>query len=134
MENKYNPIISSFYISNQNQRPSAILNVDTEDHTGSLDLTLMLLGFPLEKNSQNYIINITISTTNQIIHYENVVLDLSTDNIPKENMINSKTFGTNMIMHTANITLPKDDYVTVRLDLTLGSQMLSTKESTAFVR
>lgn len=134
MENKYNPIISSFYISNQNQRPSAILNVDTEDHTGSLDLTLMLLGFPLEKNSSNYIINITISTTNQIIHYENVVLDLSTDNIPKENMINSKTFGTNMIMHTANITLPKDDYVTVRLDLTLGSQMLSTKESTAFVR
>lgn len=132
MENKYNPIISSFYISNQSQRPSGILNVDTENHTGSLDLTLMLLGFSLE-NNENYIINITIYTTNQIIHYENMVLGLSVDNIPSENMIDAKTFGTNIIMHTATISLPKNDYVTVRLDLTLDSQILSTKESTAFV-
>lgn len=133
MENKYNPIISSFYISNRSQQPSGILNVDSKTHSASLDLFLMLLGFSSEKN-ESYIINITVSTTNQIIHYENMILDLSIDNIPSDNMIGTKTFGTNIIIHTANIKLPENDYVTVRLDLTLGSQILSTKESTAFIK
>lgn len=133
MENKYNPIISSFFISNQNQQPSGILNVASETHSASLDLFLILLGF-YSKKDETYIINITVSTTNEIINYENMVLDLSTSNIPDENMIDENTFGTNITIHTANIKLPANDYVTVKLDLTLGSQILSTKETTVFVK
>lgn len=133
MENKYNPIISSFYISKQNQQPSGILNVESEKHSASLDLTLMLLGFSTEKND-DYIINISLCTVNDIIHYENMVLDLSTDNLPQENMIDSKIFGTNIVVHTANVVLPENEYITAKVELTHGSQVLSTKESTAFVK
>lgn len=133
MVSKYNPIIASLYISDKDQLPIGIVNVDSENHSGALNLTLLLLGFSLEKE-ENYIVNISVYTTNQIIHYENMVLDLSIDNIPSENMIDSETFGTNIAIQTANINLPENEYVTVRLDLTLDSQILSTKESTAFVK
>lgn len=128
--NIYNPIISSLYISGPNGEPTGVLLADTK--SGSITLSFLLIGFPIDKEL-NTKLSITISTVKEIINNDVVDLDLDRVHIPQNNIYEDNYFGTTMSLSTVRFDMPKGEYINFRLDLILDSQILSSKNTTAFV-
>lgn len=129
--NNYNPIISSFYVSNNQGSACAILA--REDEKNSIPLSIYILGFPLKEPIKSTL-HLTMSTSTMPIYDTYEELDINTTTIPKENFIDDNYFGASLVLNTAAVTLPENDYLTINIELIHNKQILSTKETTVFVK